>query len=169
MGAAFEFLIVIVIGLVWLLGLAISVLLLVWGIFRPSLTLKWIGAIGIVGMLSIAALIVGSIVWISQHPPQPRAADIVRLPGEAIVLKVEPQFYAGDGTVVFAMPPDTKTPNQWVDEIWAANSPAAARQPGVKLTVDLPHNKQFDPGEGVFDIEYDPQTEFYRFKIDKPD
>lgn len=172
MGARIEFVFAIVVAMVllavWLVGVIVFGVVFISELVRPSSKLKWIGGIGLIAMVLPALLGVGAIFYFINSVPPTQASDIVQLPPQATVLSVEPDFHAGDGTVVFQLT-DTKSPEQWVQGVWSANGPLPKGQPVVPLTIDNPHHKLFINGEEIHELEYDPVKRAYQFKVRWPD
>ena len=138
------------------LGATICLVCLMVGLQRRHRTLALAGGFPLA--LGVAAVLFAALKY-RTTPLEARAGDLVNLPPEARVVKVEEGDWAGDGSVYFRLPP-SRTPEQWIDVVWLRNPPAGhCRGDGGSLELKCV------VGGDSYSLGYEPETALYCYSV----
>jgi hypothetical protein len=92
-------------------------------------------------------------------PLDQQARNLLMLPAEAKVLKVEHGDWAGDGSVEFTLP-NTQSPEQWLNTVWKANPMKPEDESNSTRYSRASHSAVHNHA-----LEYLPKTKTYHYSI----
>jgi hypothetical protein len=152
----------IVFGGLGLLLLACLLAVFVKGCRKKDPLLQLLGGVPFLACVAAGLYLV---FWDRVAPLEQQARNLVELPAEAKVLKVEHGDWSGDGSVEFTLP-STRRPEEWLDRIWKAN-PIKSEAPPQQGGQSTRYSRSFSLVEDHNrNLQYLPKSKTYYYRIE---
>lgn len=148
--------------LIWAVFCTGCLAVLLWGLHRKSrpLTMR-------AGFLLSLGLLLGFFTAFGNEvlPPGYQARQLMNLPAEAKVIRVEYGEWSGDGTVHFRLPP-SRSPEAWIEKVWTMNPvESEAQAQGLWISKEAYGRLATYGGNSRRELRYDPRTQVYTYSV----